>query len=361
MQELILKIIITLISIVYAVDFLDYKTLALVVLIGLAISLIIDFMNKKISIVLYLLFFFVSIFYPFLIYAYPIVIQASAKIDKTKAYSMIVPVICLVIIRDMNLFILLTGLLAYVSTLYAIKFTIYKEKLYEKDDDYKIKLDRQRTEEEKLIIEKEKDIEIAILSERNRISREIHDSVGHTISGAIIQTEAMRSPENSVLNRQIDALQDNLKKGMADIRTSLHSLHDKSIDLELAINDIIKNNPSLDFTLNYKVDTEFTYQVKHNIISVVKEAVSNTLKHSNSKKINISIIELPKHLSFSIEDKNSSINDEIHNELSQNKIVEKGIGFVSFEDFAKTYNGRFTYDFNNGLNLMFLLKKESLV
>ena len=39
-------------------------------------------------------------------------------------------------------------------------------------------------------INHQKNLEIAILKERNRISREIHDSVGHTISAGILQIEA---------------------------------------------------------------------------------------------------------------------------------------------------------------------------
>ncbi len=354
MYRLLIKLISSLICVVYATNFIDNNTLALVLLSALAVSFFIEIKNNILGIVTYNLFFLASLFYPPLIFAYPLVIQTAVYIPKIKFYFFIAPMIAMIVIKDINLMIILLSIIAYLCAFFEYKFTEYKEKIYEKDDDISIKAREHQLAELKILNENTKDVEIAILSERNRISREIHDSVGHTISGAIIQTEAMRTDENPSLNTMIDALQANLKNGMADIRSSLHALHDKSIDLELAINEIINTNSNIEVDFNYKINTDFTYQVKHNIISIIKESFANTLKHSNADFIKLSLIEMPKHLSINFEDNGKADENAFAN-------IKHGLGFMSFEDFAKTYNGRFTFDYDGGLKLMFLLEKERLL
>ena len=72
---------------------------------------------------------------------------------------------------------------------------------------------------EQLKIDKEKNIQIAILTERNRIARELHDSIGHGISSSILQVEALKiiSNENAVISG-LNTLQNTLSNGMEDIR-----------------------------------------------------------------------------------------------------------------------------------------------
>ncbi len=360
MNNLLIRSIVTVICIVYASSFVDYIALALYVLLALTLSFLIDLNKNYIGITIFILFFISTLFYKDLVFVYPIIIQSFSRFEKNRLFLLIIPIIIMLVLKNLDLLILSIALLAFLASKYADKYNEYKNIVYEIDDTYKLKLKNKQIEEEKLIIENSKDIEIAILSERNRIAREIHDSVGHTISGAIIQTEAMRDESNSILNDQIVALQKNLKSGMADIRKSLHSLHDESINLDLSIREIIKNNPSIEFDYSYQVNSEFTYQVKHNIILIVKEAVSNCIKHSDSDKMKIHIIEMPKHLSFSIKDSGKTA-ENVDKSQGKEKEIEKGLGFVSFNEFAKKHNGRFTYDFEDGLKLMFLLDKETLV
>ncbi len=353
MYRLLIKCITSLICIVYAINFIDNNTIALVLLSALALSFLIEIKNNMLGLVMYHLFFVLSIFYPPLIFTYPLVVQSSVYLPKIKRYFFLAPILAMLIVKDVNLMILLLSLVVYLAAYFEQQFSEYKEKVYQKDDDITIKAKEHQLSELRILNEKSKDVEIAILSERNRISREIHDSVGHTISGAIIQTEAMRTEDNPSLNAMIDALQANLKSGMADIRSSLHALHDKSIDLELAIHEIIEANSTIKIDCNYKIKSDFNYQLKHHIISVIKEAFANTLKHSDASYIKLSLIEMPKHLSITVEDNGNTNSEEV-------KAVKQGLGFISFQEFAKTYGGRFSVDYNGGLKLMFLLDKERI-
>ena len=62
----------------------------------------------------------------------------------------------------------------------------------------------------------------ATLKERNRISREIHDNVGHMLSRSILMTGAIRTvSQDRALDRSLEELEDTLHTAMTSIRRSV--------------------------------------------------------------------------------------------------------------------------------------------
>ena len=85
----------------------------------------------------------------------------------------------------------------------------------------------------KLLEKQDYEIQVATLNERNRIAREIHDSVGHLLSRSILQLGALKAVhrQEPELNAQLDTLKSTLSQAMDSIRESVHDLHEESIDL----------------------------------------------------------------------------------------------------------------------------------
>jgi len=198
-----------------------------------------------------------------------------------------------------------------------------------------------------LLIDKEKNIHIAILTERNRIARELHDSIGHAISSSILQVEALKviSTEETVI-KNLDTLQNTLKNGMDDIRKSIHNLYNESLDLKNQIEKLCSEIPTIDVELVYKIDDVINYDLKFDILSVVKEALTNCAKHSNATKIKISLLNQPKFYSILIADNGSHFDDK-----------NKGIGLLSMKEISDKYNGFFNCRFDDGFKIHMTLMK----
>ena len=198
-----------------------------------------------------------------------------------------------------------------------------------------------------LLIDKEKNIHIAILTERNRIARELHDSIGHAISSSILQVEALKviSTEDHVI-KNLDTLQNTLKNGMDDIRKSIHNLYNESLDLENQIEKLCSKIPTIDVELIYRIEDGLDYDLKFDILSVVKEALTNCAKHSNATKLKISLLNQPKFYSILMEDNGSQFDDR-----------NKGIGLLSMKEIADKYNGFFNYKFEDGFKIHMTLMK----
>lgn len=80
--------------------------------------------------------------------------------------------------------------------------------------------------------------------------------------------------------------------------------------------------------------------MKFDILSIVKEAITNCIKHSNATKLKISLLSQPKFYSIIIKDNGSSFN-------KKSFLSSKGIGLTSMEDIARKYNGFLNYKFVN--------------
>lgn len=103
----------------------------------------------------------------------------------------------------------------------------------------------------------------ATLSERNRIAREIHDNVGHMLTRSILQTGAIKViNKDERLEKPLAQLQSTLDTAMDSMRKSVHDLHDESIDLRTALDDVI--NTSATWTSTWITTCQISFQERSN-------------------------------------------------------------------------------------------------
>lgn len=201
-----------------------------------------------------------------------------------------------------------------------------------------------------LIEKQDYEIHLATLSERNRIAREIHDNVGHLLTRSILQTGALQViNKEETMTQPLSDLHDTLNTAMTSIRSSVHDLHDESINLKYALLDILKTAPELSSLLNYEIQSELPRNVKYAFLSIAKEAVTNTQKHSNADHIKISVREHPALYQLWIEDNGTNCT-EIH---------EGGIGLSNMEERIQALNGNFRISTKDGFHIFIsVFKKE---
>lgn len=147
------------------------------------------------------------------------------------------------------------------------------------------------------------EIHIATLKERNRIAREIHDNVGHMLSRSLLQSGALMAVnQQENLKEPLNALKDTLSSAMDAIRSSVHGLHDDSIDLESVITDLLSDFVNYQVRLDYDMGRFVPSAVKYCFISVTKEALANIVRHSKATKISITLREHPSFYQLIVED-----------------------------------------------------------
>lgn len=171
----------------------------------------------------------------------------------------------------------------------------------------------------KLIENKNYEIRLATLNERNRIAREIHDNVGHLLSRSILQVQALKLMSgSSLVNNELTELGETLGSAMNSIRKSVHNLHDDSIDLIASIKESVLPLSSKGVTVSCecKSSENVPNKIKICVICIVKEAVSNIIKHSSADRASVIFHEHPAFYQLKIED----------NGKCSEAICENGIG-----------------------------------
>lgn len=235
---------------------------------------------------------------------------------------------------------------AILSILALMSIYIYKENLNKVK--YQITYDKLRISEDKLK-KANQDLEIyinsveelAILKERNRISREIHDSVGHSLSTTIIQLEALKRlvKDNESLYELVDELREFVKDSFNEVRSAISKL--KPIDYEsyqnlFKIDELTKNFAKLtntDVKLTVSKNTWNLSSVQSTALyRVIQESLSNAIRHGKCSKIDIFITFNSNELILNVKD----------NGVGCSKIL-KGNGLNSISERINELNGKVVF------------------
>ena len=89
---------------------------------------------------------------------------------------------------------------------------------------------------------------------------------------------------------------------MTSIRTSVHDLHDESVNLRESVEGLISEFQFCPVSLDYDMGLEIPREVKYCFISIVKEALSNMARHSNATSAYIVMREHPALYQLCIKD-----------------------------------------------------------
>jgi signal transduction histidine kinase len=202
-----------------------------------------------------------------------------------------------------------------------------------------------------LISSKDYEINLATLSERNRIAREIHDNLGHILSRCLLQIGALIViNKDSNMKESLVGVKNTISQGMDSVRTSVHDLHDDSIDLHGQIYALTKEFTFCPIKLNYDISENPCKRVKYSFISIVKEATSNIIKHSNATDVTITLNGHPSFYQLIIED----------NGVVKNYNTENGIGIRNILDRVAALKGNININTDNGFKIFISIPKEAI-
>jgi signal transduction histidine kinase len=172
---------------------------------------------------------------------------------------------------------------------------------------------KERTEQ--LKIEREENAQRAVLDERVRIARELHDVVAHHVSVMGIQAGAARK----ILNKQPDKVNEALSTIEASSRQAISELH-RLLGFLRPKNqvEVVSPQPSLKYLdilvkeiRNLGLPVEVKIIGKEQAISesidlsayrIIQEALTNILKHAGPAEATVTIKYLPDMLELDISD-----------------------------------------------------------
>ena len=237
----------------------------------------------------------------------------------------------------------------FVSILLYEKMMTYKNLLHRTRDDSKELEEILQDKNRRLMSEQDQQVHLATLAERNRIAREIHDNVGHLLSRAILVLGAIITVnKDEKLSPQLEMLANTLDESMAKMRESVHDLHDDSIDLKKNFEDIIEELKEFNVNTDLDLDESIPTNLKLSLIGILKEAVTNILKHSNGDSVTIIMQRNYSFCTLSITD-NGILSEDTKKKLGAEDY--EGIGLSNIKNRANSLGGDAYFYTNDGFTV----------
>lgn len=208
-----------------------------------------------------------------------------------------------------------------------------------------------------LLEKQDYEIHNATLQERNRIAREIHDNVGHLLSRCILLNGALQTMNrDESCNESLLLLQDTLSQAMDNIRSSVHNLHDDSINLQEALRSLVRDFTFCPAHIEYDITAKPPSTIRYAFLAITKEALTNVSRHSNATHVSITVREHPAMYQLIIHDNGKTCKDKIFSFHDRQSIY--GIGLVNIHDRVKSLHGIFQINTEQGFQIFISIPKK---
>ncbi|CAM5188043.1 sensor histidine kinase [Alishewanella longhuensis] len=127
-------------------------------------------------------------------------------------------------------------------------------------------------------------------TERTRIARNLHDLLGHHLTALTIQLQIASYHTDGEAKQQVDKSLQLARLLLSDVREAVSSMRDGTdLNLRQLLQPVVENLPeSLQIELDIPTELSVSsiLQAQH-FLMLVREAVSNTLKHAGASKLSI--------------------------------------------------------------------------
>lgn len=148
--------------------------------------------------------------------------------------------------------------------------------------------------------------DFTIMKERNNMSREMHDTVGHTLTTSLVELELckMLGKDNEELMNKLEHISSQVRKGLGDLRMTVRRLKE-DLDWEQEIYAIGERlNEYTDIKVKYIVGelTGISTQVLRCVYRIMQEGITNGIKHGKATAFMIEVKREEKHLWIEILD-----------------------------------------------------------
>lgn len=169
-------------------------------------------------------------------------------------------------------------------------------------------------------------IQEIIEQERNRLARELHDSVSQQLFAASMMMSAInetkQQAEESYETKQLKMVEEMIHQSQLEMRALLLHLRPialKNKSLQEGIEELlIELSQKVAMDINWKVEAfPLDKGIEDHLFRILQESVSNTLRHAKAGKLEVLLIK--------------------REELVIMRIVDDGIGFEPAEDKAGSY------------------------
>jgi len=204
---------------------------------------------------------------------------------------------------------------------------------------------------------------LAQTQERNRLARELHDTLAHTLSSVSVQLEAIKAlfdRDPAEAKKMLRQTIKNTKNGLTETRRTLVDLRSSELE-SYGLTQSLRNigNSAAErggFKIGFHLDKGMNVlsdEIGHCLYRTTQEALENTLRHANAENVSINLLFDEDAIKLQV------IDDGIGFDAKQVKKVHLGIR--GMRERVEMLGGTFTIDSNpnKGTEISAVLEREN--
>ena len=202
------------------------------------------------------------------------------------------------------------------------------------------------------------------MRERNRLAREIHDTLGHTLTGIIMGADASLAlldvaPEET--RKRIQVVAQTARNGLTDVRRSIKALRPDALEhysLAQALVDLVENfrlTTSAQITYCQEAgELSLASDEEDSLYRVVQEGLTNAVRHGKADRIEIRVTRAGEVVMVSVRDNGTGCDK-----------LEEGFGLRHMRERLEMLGGTLSYgnldqDVEDGYTGFFITVKLSV-
>lgn len=198
--------------------------------------------------------------------------------------------------------------------------------------------------------------ENAEIRERKRISREIHDTLGHALTGISAGIDAVLvlvDMDKESAKKQLHNLSEIVRQGIVDVRRSLNKMRPGALEeltLKASLQALIKpytKIANLTIELDYQwgeVDFEKTTEIV--FFRAIEEAITNSIRHGQAQHIWLKLTHDETYYYVDISDNGRGCQN-----------IKYGFGLTQMQERLATIGGKVSYQGDDGFKIKIMFFK----
>lgn len=184
-----------------------------------------------------------------------------------------------------------------------------------------LKSNMQRTQLEKTLRERNQSLNLLLADhERQRISQDLHDTLGHVFVTLTIKSELvatyLQTEKYELALKEVNDLRHITQTSMKEVREIIHNMKQLTLSDELQIIQEMLTLVNIQLTIKNQYDiNKLSMAEQASLSMILRELVNNLLKHSGASVCHISLLEKNKQVVMLFEDNGCGFDQVTGNEL----------------------------------------------
>jgi signal transduction histidine kinase len=198
----------------------------------------------------------------------------------------------------------------------------------------------------------ERSRELTVMEERNRLARELHDSVIQTLFSAVFTAEAAAAlveRDPSLARAEVQKLQELAQDAVREMRSLVFELRPAEIEADGLVPtlrkhvDVLRRVYGTDIELTVHGDRRLHLATERELYRIAQEAIRNAVKHAGASKISIDVRMRDSVVSLSVSD------DGVGFDPSSPHVRGRHLGLTSMMERAELLGGTLNIESAPGL------------